>query len=606
MIGSTDNSTIPVLVGIGSLSPDFREAARTCLVNLSDDYGSFETVIDAPWCAVRSTLRFPHLNWRNKPVVFHQGTNGLRLLEECPASTGVKLTIDPEAQRISIEGDLSGAFPLYFAFSKDREAFLFSTHQRVLAQLVAAAPDMLGVMQYLRNSYTLAGRSFFSGVSRLQPREKLLWSAREGLLTRSKAIIPEVPDTHSSALVNFETLWDELKLSSEIVVPPQRLALMMSGGWDSRTLLGAACPGKRDNSELLCYTHGDLQSRELELVAQLAQISKTALHCEPITSEMFSAGNLGEYTLTAETALFPHWFAAGKRLRALGVSVAQSGVFGELLGGHYGRSMVLHGLSKMGSVAQELLGLSGRSANMPAASLAKLILGQQPFVPWFVSTAGVDQNAVPAEAEIAAECLSQVAASIAEYTATGLSEVNELIEWFITEHRGAQYIAAQARSLQPHVALSLPFIMPGVVKLVRRFAFAERVHNSLNRRLLMRFYPELLRLPLASTLVAATEPPTILELSRLARRMSDSMQRQLNRNFPSLVRPLRRSWVNYDFMANGHEITAICESLQQPWWNFQGIEAVIAAIKAGKYPYSLHPVTEVLLKMYTVDRLLSR
>src|SRR5690606_31186720 len=121
----------------------------------------------------------------------------------------------------------------------------------------------------------------------------------------------------------------------------RRGAVMMSGGWDSRTLLAAVRVSCLANT--IGYTHGDLDSRELDLAERVTARAGVAWHGEPIDARVFEPAALHSQFQRTESVMFPHWAHSGRVLAQSGNSFVASGVYGEVLGGHYGRAMLLGG-----------------------------------------------------------------------------------------------------------------------------------------------------------------------------------------------------------------------------------------------------------------------
>jgi 7-cyano-7-deazaguanine synthase in queuosine biosynthesis len=89
---------------------------------------------------------------------------------------------------------------------------------------------------------------------------------------------------------------------------------MMSGGWDSRTLLAAALAANAN--DLKCYTHGDEDSRELRNVRRLCEMSSVPLVSNVIDDSTISQELLLGTFPRVENAVFPHWHRAGTVLSA--------------------------------------------------------------------------------------------------------------------------------------------------------------------------------------------------------------------------------------------------------------------------------------------------
>ena len=131
----------------------------------------------------------------------------------------------------------------------------------------------------------LAGRSYFQGISRLLPGQALSYDPVTDHLA-----ISETPDVWSdldgyAAMTPADyadAYWERLRVVAKRALKVGKATLMVSGGWDSRTLLAAF----RDAgpSSLLCYTHGDLESREIALATRLSTLAGASLITRPLDS----------------------------------------------------------------------------------------------------------------------------------------------------------------------------------------------------------------------------------------------------------------------------------------------------------------------------------
>src|SRR5204863_7321007 len=69
--------------------------------------------------------------------------------------------------------------------------------------------------------------------------------------------------------------------------------------------------------------------------------------------------------------------------------------------------------------------------------------------------------------------------TLARFKDRGISSGNQLIEAFITEHRGSQYINTQLLSCRASLDVFTPFGERDLLTLASRIPLATKVHNSL-------------------------------------------------------------------------------------------------------------------------------
>lgn len=522
----------------------------------------------------------------------------------CDAVTGAAAAsigiLQPKARTCILAADWSGSFPLYYC--QTPHGLLFSTLLRPLASAVGASPDFAAISQFLRNGYIVGGRTHFVGVRRLMAGQMLRYTGSDGRLdvhetSRAWADTTMLsPDAVADAL---GALWDELGAALPSPNAAARCALMMSAGWDSRTLL-AALARFRGQHGTLTYSHGDLQSRELELARHIAEAVGFPMHQEPLTAGMFSADVLESAFARTETIVFPHWHHAGRTLRDMNVDVVTSGVFGEILGGHYGPAMLERG-SRQGR--RVLSGLTGASRPHPisghsdVAILASRMADRlRPRSQWFA-----DGSSALSITAAATELTEDVEKALTQLVARGISDTDRLIEAFLSEHRGAHYINAQMLSMRSHVDVAMPFCRRSVISLAASIPLSAKLHNAASLRLLRRYSPDLLRFPSAATLVPASAPMIAQEASRLARRTLEAALWRAHASWPNAVRRPRFGWFNLDFMSHGTVLTDIAARLRLQWWDRDRIAQRLARLQAGSESASPQAITDVMLRVFSVD-----
>lgn len=492
-----------------------------------------------------------------------------------------------------VAADWTGAFPLYYW--SGAAGFLFSSHLRPLARALSAGPDLPGVIQYLRRGYTINGRSLFEGIRRLVPGEQVSWRhPSEG--ARSKGI--GIPLASGDAAGLEEQIWELLRAELRAIGSGEgRVAFMLSGGWDSRTLLAAAIDSV-ERDRIVCFTHGDAGSREVHLACTVARRSNARLHCEPLSDEPYDIEHLQRWFAQTESVVFPHWHHAGEVLAQLGATAAVAGVFGEVLGGRYGSAVMVEGRHKIAAVGKTLLRLDHQQ---PVSEAREAILHL--FVPDTISKPWcLGQAAWPGEEATIATTRDDVANALQRIESRGTVWANEAIEVFVTEHRGAQYGASQLLSCRHSLDVGLPFANRMLTTIAASAPIEARIHNTLNRSILARKAPGMLSLPTAATLVSARTPMLLQEASRWMRHTLEYGQWRLHFRSRGRVPAPRYSWANFEFLRDGRALMAIVEDLRSDIWDHAEIRRRFSNIRSSPTP--MHSASDMLLKVYTVDLML--
>lgn len=521
---------------------------------------------------------------------------------------GNGVVIDPDRDLVHLATEWTGTFPLYYG--RAGGGFAFSSHLRPLARAIGAAPDHLGALEFLRYGFTLAGRTPFEGVSRLLPGQSVTYRTDGDRVTveEHSSLWANPRDVDASRVGGVvHELWRLLlQAVSTGLGGTGRYALMMSGGWDSRTVLGAlrdAVPSDR----ILCYSHGQTDSRELGLVWDIAAQAGVESVQRSIDGSVWDPAVLESRFAKTENVCFPSWHAAGRRFGRLDVSHLTAGVFSPPIGGHHGTPSVRDGAEKMLSLLARFGGHcrarlpggrfgAGDSSGVEEAYRALRVedVGSH----WYLR-----QSFEASLGDVRARLNADLKDSLERYEERGVRGLDAVVEAYNAEFRSCQFINAQLRSCRPDVDVAFPFIDRRLLRLATRLPLELKLHNYLNQQMLRRAAPDLLEFPMGATLVKASRPIWLQELSRLARRAREDLEWKRYLSSEGARPEPRWGWVNFEFLRDGDAFRRIREALQSDLWDTEGIQAMEEDITSFRYAHRLHPVYDQMSRVYTLDLL---
>ena len=472
--------------------------------------------------------------------------------------------------------DWSGSFPLYYA--QTPAGILFCSRLRPLAQILRPGIDIVGLRQFLHELYMLSGRTFYNGISRLMPGQVLTYDPsynRSSIAETSKAWVGLELSSPS------ETWAGLMEAVSSSLDKHCRNAVMMSGGWDSRTLLAAAS-NYLGAENLLAYSHGGKDSREGKIAREVCLSLGVKFHYEPLSAALFDLEFLRRGFNRTETVVFPEWHRAALLLSTFGIDCISSGVFGEILGGHYSRTMLCNGARKLPTFLMQALGRNSSMTNIfDALKIRHLVK------PWTVNPevwGNID--------ELQKAMNGDIEGSLKSFIDRGVQTSDQLVEAFITEHRGSQYVNSQMLSCRAYLDVSIPFADRDFFTQASRIPITAKFHNALNRRVLHQHSPKILQFPTAAAPVPASMPILVQELSRLLRHI---VERRVK------LPPM--GWWDWEFLTNGAILNAIVDDLELDLWNKKAIRQKVTDLQGNKGE-SVGLLLQRLLIVYTVDLML--
>lgn len=474
--------------------------------------------------------------------------------------------------------DWSGGFPLYYA--RVPGGILFCSLLRPIAQTLRTDLDIVGLRQFLHACYTLSGRTFYKGISRLMPGQILTYdpsSNRSSIVETSKAWV-------GLQLTSPSESWNRLMAAiSSSFDTHCRNAVMMSGGWDSRTLLAAA-ETYLGAENLLAYCHGGKDSFERKIAQDVCQMLGIKFHYEPLTPALFDLALLKQGFNCTETVLFPEWHRAALILSSFGIDCVSSGVFGEILGGHYGRTMLYGGAQKIHTFLMQALGRTSSMANIVDALKIQGLVKPMFVIPEIWGNVEELQDAMNSDIE----------GSLNRLINRGVQTPDQLVEAFLAEHRGGQYVNSQMLSCRASLDVSAPFADREFFTHASRIPITVKLHNALNRRLLQQYSHDVLRFQTPAAPVRASRPILVQELSRLVRPIFEKMLK---------LPPM--GWWDWEFLRDGVILNTIVDDMEVDLWNKNVIRRRIADLQ-GHQVGSVGQLAQRLLIAYTADLMLRR
>lgn len=273
-----------------------------------------------------------------------------------------------------------------------------------------------------------------------------------------------------------------------------------------------------------------------------------------------------------------------------------SGVYGEVLGGHYGPEMALTGAMKAIVVGAALIGIP-----VLLNSFERLRFPGMARKPWFVTKA-----AWAGMHEAVRGINEDIDSTWQDLEKMDIDDREQLIEAFVALTRGSRYINQQILSCRADLDVAVPFIDVDLLRLAGRIPQCVKIHNTINRKLLQRNGSPLLQFATGSTLVPASTPIVLQEVSRVIRMLHDNVSRKLGRCTGLRIEPSRSDFFGLDFLRNGRSLRKLLDDLRNDMWDRDAIQRSIKNVAEHKEATttSLVNISSNFLTMYTTDLML--
>lgn len=566
-----------IIIGRQSESPVPAEAFQTDKhfqdASLHFDLGSKNRLLQSNDAAFSLYLGDRHFGSDNTAYTCEQ-------IEWLPTKhTGTLISFDAQRGVLNIQSDFLGSEPLFYGV---RHGVLWVSNRiENFLRYGDFERDWAGIYTFLNDAYTVGDRSLLKHVFLLRPLQQVTYTvATENLETTN------FDYWQSDNEANVEAVLDAVdERLNHVLCSSPPTALMLSAGWDSRLLLSSN-PERVVNT----YTHGHLASREIDIAFQLGAPLQKSMSFVPLEDTPFGRNQALEMLAQLGSALFPHWYYASS-LHAEDAGVRLSaGLFVEHLSGHYGFNSLGNNRSRLFALFNTILRPSvyDKIDNEQAISQLTPLLSKG-FInhPWCWKQ-DIDSAALRAEFNRDVQCVLQ---NYAQHQTSGL---HELSERYRLEHSHRQFFVLQTKVAENSMGYHHPYADSRLAELVLQLRFRHRINYTVSQNVVKRRAPQLLKIPMAATLVNADRPILIQELSRFAR---IAYEKANNKVAGRVVKGM--GWNNFEFLFTTDTFHEYIDLLVDDMWDKAAMHAFVK--RAAENYVDAYSVLEVLTKSLTLD-----
>jgi hypothetical protein len=174
-----------------------------------------------------------------------------------------------------------------------------------------------------------------------------------------------------------------------------------------------------------------------------------------------------------------------------------------------------------------------------------------------------------------------------------------------TEHLGFNSISSQILSCRSFIDVAIPFADRNLMNIVSNLTFKERIHNSLSRRLILAYAPELGNYPTASTLISGKFPILLQEFTRFIKRMHEDLKWLRYYKAKDIAILPNTDYMNLEELRQNTVLRDIADDLRHPLLDKKKIHSALNAFLKYDAKIKGRIFAFQFKKIYTID-LLSR
>jgi len=538
------------------------------------------------------------------PPLFKMFKNRVEPEVKCKGNVAI---LDQKYQILYLVSEWTGSFPLYY--TQIDGGLLFSSHLRPLSKVIKATPDPVGIMQFMRAGFILEGRTYFKEIKRLLPGQALTYQKTGDLLKtyeNSKAWMDwDGPDNFTEIVDHSNLVF--MNAMKRCLEYSNKHGLMASGGWDTRILLTAFLK-LNEVCKLICYTHGDLESREISITKKIIEDLRIRHHLEAIDGNMYDLQVLQSGFDRVET-LYPCFLRAGKILFDAGVECVSAGVIGEVIGGRHGRHwhmLLISEWEKIRFVTPYLLHLPFKKTsddNNGIHNFFNLLKIEKIQKPWYLRSDFWDM--VP---NLKDEMYADLEKFFHRQKTRGVINLEKIIEAYTAEYFGAQMLTPQILNCRANTNITIPFADQELYCFTSKIPMSYKILHSLQQAIIRKNTSQLLNYPNSAAFFSAKLPIPLLEVSRVFRKLSESLSWKFSGITGGRYNPKHFAWNNYEKLGKSQALQNMADNLKCSMFDkntiMNGINLRISQIETNPYMYPLNGMQSKITMLYNVDLML--
>ncbi|WP_319525803.1 hypothetical protein [uncultured Desulfosarcina sp.] len=500
---------------------------------------------------------------------------------------------------LCIFADISGSIPLYYSLSNG--SFVFSSLVKPIAQALKSQQDTIGIIENVCLKYYLSNRTAYKNIFRILPGQCIIFdlvSKEMNTYETSRAWIKD--NTLKSKQQIVDNLINEINFSvSSIKEHNAKLALMFSGGWDSRIILSLLVSNSLPS---ICFSHGRSDSRELRIGKKICSYVNYPFFNMPFDLSLFNIDDrIDEFNKT-ENITSPEWYHAGKKLKEMGRDSAISGILGEIIGGQFSPFDYYPDWKK--TITNQLLlnnykfekKINNRGLNF----VRELLYTQIPKKkPWFIS-----DDFWYSEKHLSEAVKHDIDKDITRILSRGITSPLKIIEAIKSECRGVQIYFPQIMSCRSFVDIYNIFGMSHLFTLISKIPMHLKVTNSLSKEIVRHYNSDLLKYPTGAILLNATSNIRLQELSKILIKFYEKVRWSLYFKTDGFFQYPNLEWDDYESFRKTDCLNTIVDNINNPIFDINKLVEFVQNIKQNKWHNRYFFAFYQIMRFYSIELLL--
>jgi len=239
--------------------------------------------------------------------------------------------IDLRTNNVYLAGDPSALFPMYYLHQE--ELFFFSSHMYIFAESYDLKPDMVGIIEKLKFSFTFGSRTIYQALSRINPGEIIVFDQdKNAVEARQSEVYYTQYEEYGKEL--HDVTWDAINQPiKSLSQKEEKLGIMLSEGFDSRLMAGIA---SQNGFSISSFTHGTPGTVGANITFAVANQIAAEYHFDPLSVGLpADALCLKSQLYLSDNLSIPYWINGSNHFSTSNAVYVTTGyALDSTLGGH--------------------------------------------------------------------------------------------------------------------------------------------------------------------------------------------------------------------------------------------------------------------------------
>lgn len=458
------------------------------------------------------------------PILAKRIIKGQNIL--CREETGIfnLVVIDRKTKDIFLASDPSALLPFYYL--QENDSFYFFSHMYIFAETFNLKPDLIGILEKLKFTYTIGSRTIYESLHRLNPGEIICFDqGLQRIKIKQSEVYYTKYEEYGKDLI--DATWAVLNKPFQAYHSSVNgIGVMLSEGFDSRLMAGVA---NLNGYRISAFTHGTPGTIGNRITFDVAMAVNAEYHLDPLANGLPTGDKqLRRQLFISDNLSLPYWEDGSQYFFLQNIPHITTGyALDSTLGGHCffraNSKKTLAIIQRYSEIIKQDCKLinSNYVEKLSSEIIENLRTSCTPDdmyrVLGFYFSSAFQETLLQVIDSIATDFGQE----IIRMKNTGSDLPSEQLQRFFLEQRGRKFSFGQELMIRQRNKVIIPSYEPATMRVLSSIHPKYRLQHQLYLQLLNQKLPNLIAIPNGGYGMAADRPRLLLETSRFMHKFNE-------------------------------------------------------------------------------------